>query len=849
MHPEQQFLALSHFTDSPLPSNPAAPPFYNVYLMRLSSVVTVVSALCTIPLLAQPRTAVITVNPDGTFTPQITNIRSGDSVRWEKLSRTDSIIPVTSSTYPAMCSARRPFSITDANEFTGPMPFAPSGVFTLSPLGGGFVETSASTCPSGSRQLYQGDNGKILCSEPGPYEATMDSTWRSEHVTGVFIRLLWKDVQPTATTYDFSVLQREMDKAVANGKLYSIGIKAGDDGTPDWIFSSNADGSGRTSGGGGVPRLKLQDPGDDTSASCGNKMDLGGPYQAKYKQLYFAMLTEMARVVKTRSDWFRALAYLKVSGANLVSHENRLPNTCSKQCPCNTQIFSLDGYRPSGLYAFYDEQNALLRSLFPGKPISYALIQDGFPRINETGGFETVTGSSSDASPLPGGTEQTQANLDRGQANHGINFVVQHNGLQPKRSACNLEGIHPKPNLPLDGYWPIGGGCPNRWVVKEGAEGQITGYQTTNRASVNTTADLDSAFQNMWDNTDSVFLEIYEELLWLADNNKAGVLPTSGKTVGGWADDLHKRRIDAIYSNFTKAGNPFPTSYTFTFNRTNQTGAQQTFYFVHGSKCGQGKQEWGAIVVEADPPAIKLNGVTSVTDFGGPTSAAPGTWIEIRGTNLAATTRQWAGTDFVGANAPTTLDGTSARIAGQNAFLSYISPTQINVQVPTTVAAGAQPLIVTTPSGSSTAYTLDVKSVLPLLFAPSSFSLGGRQYVAALFPDQAFVLPPNSIPGVASRRARPGDTITLYGVGFGPVTPAIPAGQIVSQSNTVTLPLVVNFGQTRATTVYSGLAPSQVGLYQFNVVVPQVAASDAVPLSFTLNGIPGTQTLVIPIQN
>jgi uncharacterized protein (TIGR03437 family) len=37
-------------------------------------------------------------------------------------------------------------------------------------------------------------------------------------------------------------------------------------------------------------------------------------------------------------------------------------------------------------------------------------------------------------------------------------------------------------------------------------------------------------------------------------------------------------------------------------------------------------------------------------------------------------------------------------------------------------------------------------------------------------------------------------------------------------------------------------------LYQFNVVVPDVPASDLVPLTFTLGGNPGTQTLYIAVQ-
>jgi uncharacterized protein (TIGR03437 family) len=46
------------------------------------------------------------------------------------------------------------------------------------------------------------------------------------------------------------------------------------------------------------------------------------------------------------------------------------------------------------------------------------------------------------------------------------------------------------------------------------------------------------------------------------------------------------------------------------------------------------------------------------------------------------------------------------------------------------------------------------------------------------------------------------------------------------------------------------LAPGLVGLHQFNVVVPNVPASDTVPLTFSrLGGVNGTQTIYIAIQN
>jgi uncharacterized protein (TIGR03437 family) len=51
------------------------------------------------------------------------------------------------------------------------------------------------------------------------------------------------------------------------------------------------------------------------------------------------------------------------------------------------------------------------------------------------------------------------------------------------------------------------------------------------------------------------------------------------------------------------------------------------------------------------------------------------------------------------------------------------------------------------------------------------------------------------------------------------------------------------------TVEYAGLTGGFMGLYQFNVVVPNVAASDTVPLTFSLNGTAGAQTLIIPIAS
>jgi uncharacterized protein (TIGR03437 family) len=112
-----------------------------------------------------------------------------------------------------------------------------------------------------------------------------------------------------------------------------------------------------------------------------------------------------------------------------------------------------------------------------------------------------------------------------------------------------------------------------------------------------------------------------------------------------------------------------------------------------------------------------------------------------------------------------------------------------------------------------------------------------------------YALPAGAVSGIASRPARPGDKISIAGVGFGAVTPPAAPGQVVQQINTLAAPLQVFIGGAPATLTYWGLAPNAIGAYQFDVTVPSVAGGDAVPLTFTLDGVPGTQTLYIAVQN
>lgn len=549
--------------------------------------IVIVAALAVSIAAALPAaTYTVRVNADGSFSPPVTYIHGGDTVEWTLTGPGDSIIPLNwDGVASGFCSAVRPYSAADPNELTGPMPLAVSGILTLSPLDAGLVaEPAKSVCSNGGVPRAVA-GAQILCRS-GAYEATMDATWQDPALTGVFIRLLWNDVQTAPGTADanfnFTVLDREMNKAVKNGKIFTLAIKAGDDGTPSWLFTN------------GVTPLSLQDSGSDgNDPSCGNRMTLGNPTELAYQNRYFDLLRKVAAHIRSRADWYRALAYIKPSGANLFTHENRLPKRCDPGCTCNTQVFAQHGYTPAALYAFYQAQTDLLAAEFPNKTMSYALIQDGFPRINNSGGYEMSDGTSSGGAlpggPLPGGTEQTQTIIDNGQATHHLFYAVQHNGLQTKRADNCLND-------------PSGLGCPNKWVLVEGKEGQVTGFQTTNEAKVSNPADTDSALQNALLNSQAVFVELYEERYWESVHQPNGILDPlgSGRTMAQWVSEFQSRRR----SLFPSIPDPFPTTYRYTFTRT-AAGNNQVIYYVHGAKCSPAVAPAAIVILPAGvaPPA------------------------------------------------------------------------------------------------------------------------------------------------------------------------------------------------------------------------------------------------------
>ena len=242
-------------------------------------------------------------------------------------------------------------------------------------------------------------------------------------------------------------------------------------------------------------------------------------------------------------------------------------------------------------------------------------------------------------------------------------------------------------------------------------------------------------------------------------------------------------------------------------------------------------------------PGIAAGGVITGSNFGGAAFAAPGSYIELYGTALGGdVTRAWAGSDFTGNNAPTTLEGVSVTVGGLRAFVNYVSPGQVNVQVPGNIPTDTNVSVILTRNGiASTPVTLSTRSRAPGLLAPASFREGDRQFVVALRPNGDLVSSTNP--------ARPGETLLFFGTGFGAVNGGTIAGVIAQGPASINAPVEFRFGGAAGSMVYAGLAPGLVGVYQFNVTLPATLAAGATPLTVTVDGVGLTQTLFLATRN
>jgi uncharacterized protein (TIGR03437 family) len=210
-----------------------------------------------------------------------------------------------------------------------------------------------------------------------------------------------------------------------------------------------------------------------------------------------------------------------------------------------------------------------------------------------------------------------------------------------------------------------------------------------------------------------------------------------------------------------------------------------------------------------------------------PGAFAPGSYIAITGSGLSdsppdvpQTVTHPLAIDFVSVS----FDVPSSHISVPG-HLIYVSPTQINVQIPWELQGQtAAQVKVNVDFSPSNVATISLASVAPQFFLMANGNVWARDL--------------NYQPINASHPAQAGETIELYANGLGPVTnqPAsgdpAPGGPDYAE----TPKPVVMIGTQPAQVLFSGLTPGVGALYVLNVAVPTSLAPGTYPITVSLGG-------------
>ena len=215
----------------------------------------------------------------------------------------------------------------------------------------------------------------------------------------------------------------------------------------------------------------------------------------------------------------------------------------------------------------------------------------------------------------------------------------------------------------------------------------------------------------------------------------------------------------------------------------------------------------GTLLVYGLQPAAPGSVVSAVNAASYTTAVASGSLVAIFGSSLAQAT---AGALQV--PLPISLADTYVTVNGVRAPLLYVSPGQINAQIPQSITPGSATLVVTSSGVSSAPLSLNVAAVAPQIFVASATR------ILALNQD-------NSVNSAANPAAA-GSIVTIFLTGQGTLPSA-----------------AASIGNLPAALLYAGKAPGTQGVAQMNMRVPALAAGDY-PLVVTVGGVQSNSGLI-----
>jgi uncharacterized protein (TIGR03437 family) len=228
------------------------------------------------------------------------------------------------------------------------------------------------------------------------------------------------------------------------------------------------------------------------------------------------------------------------------------------------------------------------------------------------------------------------------------------------------------------------------------------------------------------------------------------------------------------------------------------------------------------------PP--RIDRIVNAADFSQP--VAPGGLVTVLGSDLSPISQSSRQIPL-----PTALGDSCLTVNGVPVPVLYVSPRQINAQLPFSVE-GSTTLVLRTPSGVSDNHNVTIQTAAPSVF---------RSGVAGPQVDVPTVVRANNNQVVTlSNPVHHGDVLTIYATGLGRTNPAVETGVPAPSSPPASalIPPTVTIGGVPVEVLFAGLTPGEVGLYQINVRVGGgVPRGMSMPLAISQGGV-ATQVAV-----
>jgi len=225
-------------------------------------------------------------------------------------------------------------------------------------------------------------------------------------------------------------------------------------------------------------------------------------------------------------------------------------------------------------------------------------------------------------------------------------------------------------------------------------------------------------------------------------------------------------------------------------------------------------------------PAYSADSIVNGANFA-PGPFAPNSVVTVFGSNLAFGSAGLPPNQSAAAALPEQLSDARVYVDNMPAPLIYVSPTQINLLLPSNLKPGSFPLRVVRQGVTGPEVTVVLAGA-----APQFFVLNGNYAIAQHGKDYSFVTPDSP--------AAPGEIIVIYATGLGATSPNPNPGEIPKYAGAITSSLQLSLGGTPLSAdhvFYAGLTPGSPGVYQINLLVPQGVSGDV-----EIRAVSGAQT-------